>query len=46
MISRNIETKKGIKVKKDISIKKPGDIIDGESLNFEAIVKIIQDTLQ
>ena len=46
MISRNIETKKGIKVEKDISIKIPGDIIDGDKvLNFEAIVKIIQDII-
>ena len=46
MISRNIETKKGIKVEKDISIKVPGDIIDGDKvLNFDALVKIIQDII-
>ena len=46
MISRNIETKKGIKIEKDISIKIPGDIIDGEKvLNFESLVKIIQDII-
>ena len=46
MISRNIETKKGIKVEKDISIKVPGDIIDGDKvLNLEALVKIIQDII-
>ena len=44
MISRNIETKKGIKIEKDISIKIPGDIIDSDKvLNFESLVKIIQD---
>ena len=46
MISRNIETKKGIKVEKNISIKIPGDIIDGDKvLNFESLVKIIQDII-
>jgi len=46
MISRNIETKKGIKIEKDISIKIPGDIIDGDKvLNFESLVKIIQDII-
>jgi len=46
MISRNIETKKGIKIEKDISIKIPGDIIDGDKiLNFDSIVKIIQDII-
>ena len=44
MISRNFETKKGIKIEKDISIKIPGDIIDGDKiLNFDSVVKIIQD---
>ena len=46
MISRNIETKKGIKIEKDISIKIPGDIIDADKvLNFESLVKIIQDII-
>ena len=46
MISKNIETKKGIKIEKDISIKIPGDIIDGDKvLNFESLVKIIQDII-
>jgi len=46
MISRNIETKKGIKIEKDISIKIPGDIIDSDKvLNFESLVKIIQDII-
>ena len=46
MISRNIETKKGIKIEKDISINIPGDIIDGDKvLNFESLVKIIQDII-
>ena len=46
MISRNIETKKGIKIEKDISIKIPGDIIDGDKvLNYESLVKIIQDII-
>ncbi len=46
MISRNIETKKGIKIEKDISIKIPGDIIDGDKvLNFDSIVKIIEDII-
>ena len=46
MISRNFETKKGIKIEKDISIKIPGDIIDGDKvLNLDSLVKIIQDII-
>ena len=46
IISRNIQTKERIKIKKDISIKIPGDIIDGDKiLNFESLLKIIQDII-
>ena len=46
MISRNFETKKGIKIEKDISIKIPGDIIDDDKvLNLDSLVKIIQDII-
>jgi len=46
IISTYIETKKGINIKKDISINIPGDIIDGDQvLNYQSLVKIIQDII-
>ena len=45
MISRNIETKKDQNWKR-FFYKIPGDIIDGDKvLNFDSLVKIIQDII-
>ncbi len=46
IISRYIEIKEEIIIEKDISIKIPGDVIDGDKiLNFESLLKIIQDII-
>ena len=46
VISRNIEAKNKIYIKKEINLKIPGDIIDDDKvLDFEALVKILEDII-